>query len=238
MEIYPQKQLAMLLAALFLGGAMGGLRMLVLAFRTLVGAYLPPEGMRARYARPLPLIRKEVPFREGKTRRAWRASVVFCSDLLFCLVFCVSLILLFYRYNDGAWRLSVPVLALGGFALFCALSGRFFARGNDYLAYLLAVVALYARVLLSLPFRLAWRVLARFLLRPACKLWARILEKRRRALSVALCRAELALAARGLLCEERKKKDVEKEDLASGVDSAVSDHSAVLRGTVRGVSPH
>ena len=48
MEIDPQRQLAMFLAALFLGGAMDMLRMLLLALRTLTGAYLPPGELQAR----------------------------------------------------------------------------------------------------------------------------------------------------------------------------------------------
>ncbi len=234
MEIYPQRQLAMFLSALFLGASMGAFRILLLALRTLTGAYLPPEGMRARYEKDLPLLHRGVRFERSTTRRVWRAIVVFCTDLAFCLLFCVSLILLLYRYNDGAWRLSVPVLSLAGFALFSLLSRRFFARANDYMAYFLAVAALYLKALFCLPVKLFWRLCRRFALRPAQKCCARILEKRRRAYTRACCRAELALAAQGLL-KERKEKNVEKEDHASGVDRAIPDHRTVLRGTVRGL---
>lgn len=234
MEIYPALQFAMFLAAFCMGLAMGGLRALLLAARMLMGAYSPPAWMRARYARPLPLLRTCVRFERGGTRRAWCKLITFLTDVCFCLAFAISLILLLYRYNSGAWRLSVPVLSFAGFALFCAVYARAFARGNDYLAYFLAVAALYLRFALCLPVRLAWRILRRVLWRPACRVAARIREKRCAARTVALCRAELALAANGLL-EERKEKNVQKEDHALGMDPAFSDHPAVLRGTVRGV---
>ena len=171
MEIYPQRQLAMFLAALWLGGSMGGLHVLVLALRTLVGAYLPPEEMRARYARPLPLLGKAVGFERGATRRVWRALVIFVTDLCFCLVFCVRLILLLYRYNDGAWRLSVPLLCLLGFAFFVLLVRRFFAHLNDDAAYFLAVALLYFKAALLLPIRLVLRLLRRFVWRPLQNRW-------------------------------------------------------------------
>lgn len=235
MEIDPRRQLAMFLAALFLGAALGGFRMLLLSLRTLTGAYVPPEQMRAWYEKELPLLCCGVRFERGATHRFWRAAVIFCTDLLFCLAFCVSLILLLYRYNDGAWRLSVPLLSLAGFALFSWLFHRFFVRANDYLAYFLAVLALYAKAVLCLPVKLAWRLIRRFLLAPLQRGWRRTLEKRRRAFTASVCRAELTLAARGVLMEERKRRNVKKEDHALGMDRALSDHSAVLRSTVRGV---
>ncbi len=133
MEIYPQRQLAMFLAALFLGVRMGAFRMLLSALRTLAGAYVPPEGMRVRYEKQLPLLHTGVRFERGRACLAWRATVVFLTDLVFCLAFCVSLILLLYRFNDGAWRLSVPVLSIMGFALFSLLSNRFFHPVNTVL---------------------------------------------------------------------------------------------------------
>ena len=199
MEIYPQRQLAMFLAAVCLGASMGAFRVLLQALCTLVGAYAPPEHMRARYARSLPFLHVGVRFEEGKTRRIWRVLVVFAFDLFFCLFFCVSLILLFYCYNDGAWRLSVPLCSFVGLWVFCLLSRRFFARANDYLAYFLAVTALYIRAVICLPPKWLWRLCRRFLLRPILGLWRGACEKRRRARTQKLCRAELALAARGKL---------------------------------------
>lgn len=206
MEIYPQRQLAMFLAALFLGACMGGCRMLLLALRTFSGAYLPPERMRARYEKPLPLLHRGVRFARGGTRRVWRATVVFCTDLCFCLCFCVSLIFLLYRYNDGAWRLSVPALVFAGFFLFLLLSRRFFVRANDYLAYFFAAAALYVRRALCLPIMLLVRLLCRFIFRPVQKGWRVACEKRRKAYTAACVRAELALAEQGLLMRKEKEE--------------------------------
>jgi hypothetical protein len=155
--------------------------------------------MRERYARPLPLLRTSLRFARGGTRRAWCVRVTFLTDLCYCLAFAVSLILLLYRYNSGAWRLSVPVLALGGFSLFWLVYTRAFARGNAYLAYFLAIAVLYLRFALCLPLRLAERLFRRILWRPVCRVASRIREKRCAARTAALCRAELALAAKGVL---------------------------------------
>ena len=236
MQIDPRRQLALFLAAFLLGASMRVFRMLLLSFRTLTGAYVPPERMRARYEKRLPLLGRGVRFERGATHRAWYCTVIFLTDLLFCLVFCVSLILLLYRYNDGAWRLSVPVLSFAGYALFSCLSARFFIRANDYLAYLFALIALYVRAALCLPVRIAWRLLRRFALHPLQKGWCTLCEKRKRSYTVSACHAELALAAKGFLMEERKRRNVKKEDHAFGMDDTLSDHSVVLRGAVRGIS--
>ena len=236
MEIYPAQQLRMFLVALFLGLSMGALRALVIAARTLLGAYTPPEWMRVRYARLLPLLRISLRFDRGGTRRLWCAIVTFLTDVCFCLAFAVSLILLLYRYNNGAWRLSVPVLTLVGFALFSLVYARVFARGRDYLAYFFAVATCYLRGLLYLPAKLLCRLFRRILWRPTRFAVARIRQKWLASRTVALCRAELLLATNGVL-EERKDKNVKKEDYALGMDPAFSDHRVVLRGTVRGVHP-
>ena len=115
MEIYPALQLALLLGAFAWGICLGGIWELVHISRILLGVYQPPAYMEACYARPLPWLHRPVPFlRQGIGRRAWRNTVVAVGDCLFCLLFAAVVVLLLYRYNDGAFRLSVPLLALLG----------------------------------------------------------------------------------------------------------------------------
>jgi hypothetical protein len=118
----------------------------------LLGAYRVPEYMRKRYQKRLPLLDRAVPFQEGKgLRRVWRTVLVAAGDLVFCLSFSALVILTLYVYNDGAFRILVPFLALGGFALFRLVSVRLFEKAVAYLAYLLAALRLYFLALLRLP---------------------------------------------------------------------------------------
>ena len=208
MEIHPRLQLAMLLAALFTGLAMGVVWELLTAFRILLGAYRPPERMRGRYARPLPLLRRPVPFaRKDPLRRLWRGIVIALGDLLFCLALSLSAVLILYRYNSGVLRLSVPVLLLLGLGAFRLLSKKL--PITDHFAYVLAAGRLYLLAFLGL------------LCRPLLLAANGIRKRRAAALSARLCQAQLALAAVGFegepprLKKERKKKRCQKRPKAA-----------------------
>jgi hypothetical protein len=235
MEIYPRLQAQMLLFALALGLAAGLWRQLLLALRCVLGAHLPPERMRARYERPLPLLRRAVGFPARRARRGWCAAVAFGTDLVFCLVAALALLILLYDYNDGAWRLSVPVLFLLGFSLFRLFTARIFAHLNDDFAYGLAVLLLYVRALLCLPVRSAWRLVRRFLLCPARRGIRALCLRQYKRRSERLCRAQLALAGQGLITKERKMSNVKKEGHAAAMDHPDPDRGAVLHRAGRGV---
>ena len=134
MEIYPPAQAEMFLAAFALGLGAGVLRLVCLALRTVLGAYLPPEHMRTRYDCPLPLLHRPVGFPAHPARKTWRVAVAFFGDILFCLVCAIALLFLLYDYNEGAWRISVFLLFVLGLVLFHKGSARFFARLNDFFA--------------------------------------------------------------------------------------------------------
>ena len=215
MEIYPYLQFSMLLGA-FLGGlCLGVVWELVNAFRILFGAYQAPDFMRERYQKPLPLLGRPVPFeRKAIGKRLWRGLVIGVGDLLFCLLFAVFVILLLYRYNDGAFRFSVPVLAICGFALFRALSARTLSLAMAYLAYGVATASLYLAALLALPPKALRYLLVRFVHRPAKRLYRRIEMRRLRRRSAALCRMQLQWAERGF--EGERPSMIVKRDKKKG----------------------
>lgn len=237
MEIYPATQAEMFLAAFSLGLVAGFFWQVLLAMRTVLGAYLPSERMRPLYERPLPLLHRSVGFPVRRARRVWCFFVAFCKDLLFCLVCAIALILLLYDYNSGAWRVSVPVLFLLGLALFRALTSHVLARMNDYLAFGLSAFLCYARAGVSLPVRALLSLLRRFVLAPVRRGIAVLCKKKRAHRSVRLCRAQLALAAHGLIVKERKMSDVKKEDHSAAMDHPDPDRAAVLHRAGRGLWP-
>ena len=237
MEIYPATQAEMFLAAFSLGLGAGLFRQLLLALRTVLGAYLPPERMRPLYERPLPLLHRPVGFPVRRVRRVWCVSVAFGGDLFFCLACAFALLLLLYDYNNGAWRVSVPVLFLLGLALFRALTSRVLARMNDYFAYGLSLLLCYARAAVSLPVRILRSLVRRFVLAPVKRGIAALYQKKRARRSARLCRAQLALAARGFIVKERKMSDVKKEDHTAAMDHQDPDRAAVLHRVGRGLWP-
>lgn len=212
MEIDPSLQLAMLLSALLWGVGMGILWELLTAIRILLGAYTPPEAMRAQYAKRLPLLGRPVTFeRKSPLRRVWRGVVIALGDVLFCVVIAIVAILILYRYNDGVFRLSVPVLMLLGLALLRFISATPLARVMAYVAYGFAAAGVYATALLSLPWKgikLFWR---RLCLRLMGAVYRKLTLRHLRRVSAALCAYQLAYAAVGLEGEgpgpiERKEK--------------------------------
>ena len=228
MEIYPQRQAEMLLAAFALGLGAGLFWQVLLALRTVLGAYRPSERMRALYERPLPLLHRSVGFSARRARRLWCFLVAFCGDLLFCVACALVLLFLLYDYNDGAWRLSVPVLFLSGLALLRLFTARVLAWMNGYFAYALSAFFCYVRAGLCYPVRLVVSLLRRLVLAPAKRGVSALWRKRRARVSARLCRAQLALAEQGLIEKERKKSDVKKEDYTAAMDHSDPDRAAVL----------
>ena len=231
MEIYPALQLQMAVAALCAGAILGLWHALLPALRILVGAYRPPQTMRATYEKTLPLLHRAVGFpREGGMRRGWKAAVIAAEDLALCLVAGITVILLLYAFNSGAFRLSVPILLLLGMWLCHRLTARPLAAIIHRLAFGAAVLALYAQTVLLLPLRL----LRRYLWQPLCTLWRIGRLRHLQAVSDRLCRCQLALASTGLMGgtpkEEKRKgrtqhgnKKRQRQDHTAGVGDPYSD---------------
>ncbi len=211
MEIYPARQLAMLLSAFSLGFSMGGVWELIAAGRILFGVYLPPAWMRAVYARPLPLVRRCVPWPSATARRGRRALVIALGDCLFCLVFALGTVLLLYYYNDGAIRPLALILAFVGLFAWRVTLSRILPRLTAWLAYSIAVLRIYIWALFCLPVRIAVTLVRLCVLHPVRALWRRFRLRRLGRISAALCRRQLQAACEGL-CPPQDEKMKERED--------------------------
>ena len=199
MEIDPRLQGALFLGALCCGVLLGAFWELLHAVKILLGAYRPPDFMEARYRHPLPLLGRSVPFRsQGVGRGVWRGAVTAVFDLLFCLCFGIAVVLLLYAYNDGAIRLSVPVLALLGFGLFHWAAVRGLSLPVAYFAYGFAALSLYLWALLTLPVRGSRALCVIAVYRPLVRCFSACQRRIRHRRSRALCAAQLRWAEIGL----------------------------------------
>ena len=172
MEISPAVQLTMMLWAFVWGVLLGLLWELLTVSRILLGVYTPPDRMRARYDRPLPLLHRPVPFEKKGVRALWRRVATGIGDVLFCLSAAVCVILLLYRYNSGAFRLSVPLLTLTGLGVFRATVARMLARPTAYLAYAAGAARCYLGALTALlvrPLLMLTGAICRFVARRRAK---------------------------------------------------------------------
>ena len=206
MQIDPRAQLALLLAALFMGVMFGILWEVLAALRILVGAYRPPPYMQRLYERPLPLLGCTIPFRQGGIRRAFCVAVTAVFDLVYCLFFALCASLVLYEYNDGVPRPAAILAAFLGLGAWRICAGRITERCAAYIAYALAVAARYVWAALRLPVLLLARCAGRLVLRPSRALWRRITMRRLSRVSAALCAAQLALAKTGLDGTQKSKE--------------------------------
>ena len=196
MQLYPSEQL-LLLAAAFLGGVfLGALSFAGKAVFMLLGVSTPPPYMKALYEKPLPLLSRAPVFQ--KRRGVGRRVLLWCGDFFFCIFAFLLTVYILYRYHNGAFRLSVPLLVLLGFFLWRRAFLGVYRRLVAYLAYGLAVCALYLRALCLLPLRLAYKAL-RALSTPVFHLFWRVRGRYQRAVSQSLCRRQLARSEQGRL---------------------------------------
>ena len=213
MEINPYLQLAMLLSSFLCGVALGALWEVLTALRIVLGAHQTPEFMRKHYEKPLPLLHRCIPWSKGNTaRRVWRGVLIGVGDFLFCLLFALVAELLLYRFNDGAFRVSVPLLAFAGLGLFRVSIARITGLLVAWMAYGLAAFWMYVTALLRLPIYGMCLIAKHFLYPPICRVRRVLLEKA----STRLCEAQLRLAENGFQKERMptnvsKKKTVRKQ---------------------------
>lgn len=198
MTLSPYRQLLMLQSALLAGLFLGALWDVLRVLRVVLMAHTPPAFMAPRYRRPLPLLHVGVPFRtERGIHRFWRAGVIFTGDLLFCLTGAVFSELILFYFNDGAFRLGVPLLLLLGLGLWQWSVSRLTTRLTAWLAYLLGAFLLYAWAVLLLPWRLLRLAIWQLCVRPGRRVLRHVKKVRRKRISTALCRRQLQLAAVG-----------------------------------------
>ena len=211
MEIYPWRQFALFALSLSWGATGVVLLWLLSAFRAVVGAYLPPPEWAQLYQRELPLLHR-APMRLARRERAVYSRVceVLC-DVAFCVILAVGEILLLYEYNDGAMRPFALLLALLGLAIAHRLTARVASVATAYLGFGMAALRAYLAAALLLPCKGAAWLFKALLLRPLRALARFVAAKRLQKTSAALCRAQLASAARGLA-----EKDWTKEGKRNG----------------------
>lgn len=208
MTIDPALQFA-LFAAAFLGGmAFGLLGEVGKIVRILLGAYVPPPSWQARYERPLPLFHRGLRFQKAAPHRAWATGVAFVADLAFPVLAALYLLHVLFRFNNGVFRFSVPVLFLLGLALFRVALVRPFREPLAVTAYLICALCAYLKALLLLPLGLLGFALRKWICKPLARLgraaWYRVSVCRTRR----LCQKQRSLAMRGLLSTSKGKKEL------------------------------
>lgn len=209
MEIDPYLQFRLFLSAFCAGLLAGAFWELLTVSRILLGAYRTPERLRALYQKKLPLLSRPIGLGADKNlRRVWRTVLVAAGDLLFSLGFAALVIIVLYLYNDGGFRMTVPVLALAGFALFHFAFTRLFGSAVAYFAFGVAALRLYVSALLHVCFLWVFRVFKGVFLRPVTALFRKIADKRAIRITQRLCRKQLVWAS--------KEFETRKDEAANG----------------------
>ena len=206
MTVDPIAQLSLCLWALFGGMAFGVLGELGRIARILLGAYLPLPSWQERYERPLPWLSRGVGWHKTAPRRVWAMGVCFLFDLAFPVLSALYLLLVIFRFNSGAFRLSTVFLFLLGLGLFRVLFSARLSKPFAFLAFALAVLGVYLKVLLLLPPKFLWRMARVLLILPFLRLWRALAQKRAGQRSRAMCAAQLDRARNGYLQEPPKKR--------------------------------
>ncbi len=212
MTIDPGLQLQMLAAAALTGLLAGLFSDLLAAFCVLVGAYAPPARMHAYYQRAYPLIGASLTHGKGRPlRRFWRAGMVALLDLLFCISVAIAIEVILYRYNQGVFRVAVPLLLLMTLALWRCTATKLSAYITDGAALVLWLALRYLCALLLWPPRTAAKLFGRLVWRPIKVLCRKWYDLRQERISAALCRRQL-IAARSGFGAWQIPTTVEKEE--------------------------
>jgi hypothetical protein len=120
-----------------------------------------------------------------RIKRLARGIRLFFEDVLFCVLFAVTAILLLYYTNDGQLRLSAIACMLIGLGVYFATLGRITKPLFMLLFVLLCAVLCWTTALLIYPLRVLWRGLERprrWLIHRYCGMISRIrsrIEQRR-----------------------------------------------------------
>lgn len=149
----------MLLCALACGAALGVLYDLIAPLRSrrtevswrlarLQKRLSPPSVLRLNGARCV-----------NNQGREWVEVVrLFFGDVLFCLAFSVTVVLLLYYTNDGQWRLSVPVIMFLSFVFYRATLGRPIRQLLTCVYTIIGLLLVWIVSLLTFPVRFMWHL--------------------------------------------------------------------------------
>jgi len=150
----------MLFTAFLSGVALGVAFDLLTALQLALGVFDTPPYMLRLYERPLPLLGRCVALpRTKKGYRARRAAVLFVGDFFFCLAVGAVLILIFFAFNSGRVRLSVPPVLFLGLAAWRVTGARASTRLLGVVAFAFGVAATYLGAALALPVKGIHRLL-------------------------------------------------------------------------------
>lgn len=206
--ISPARQLFLLALSLLCGFATGAVYDLFGVSALLLGAYEIPAPARARFQKPLPLVKRPVPFRRRQAGRVWRTALTCTLDCLFVLLLGATTAVVLYIANDGQFRAAAPLLLLIGFFAWRRSVGRLFDAGAPFAAFLLSAVGVYAVALLCLPPRLIGRGCRRLAV-PIGRFFDRLAARAAQKKSRALCLQHVRAARRGFETERKVRPDHE-----------------------------
>ena len=148
--------------------------------------------LEARLRPPQRLWRARVAGSE-KVTRAIRMGSGVVSAVADCLIFLFSaiiLILILYETNDGQFRLSAPMLMLVGCLVYRLTLGRLVARCLDLIVVLIRCAIIWMLVPVTLPFRLLFRLIGRWMVALRRRLTDRWKENQRRRIEKRLLREQ------------------------------------------------
>ena len=155
-----QAELAQLfLYALFLGVGLGAVYDVLRITRIFLGVHYSRRMMKKLRNISFPLL----PKRKEKHESRLLGLVIFLQDFFFCVLCGVSLVLLFYEVNSGKFRLSAAFCVGGGFFVYRYTLGRLVMLFSEAIAMVIEVILRYILFFLLLPWKYAFRFLARIM---------------------------------------------------------------------------
>jgi hypothetical protein len=167
-----QSKLFYLLCASFLAGV---LLALFYDFLYMTRLWLLPSDKRYTLTAIQKLRKSRVKKKSAKKRIGFQIALFF-GDVFFCIIAALTLILLLYWFNDGAFRAVAPLCVAFGFLLFRATASKGVRIVLQWLAFGVETV-LY---MLLMPFKRLFAWMARAYRRQALKQRQKRLYKQRR----------------------------------------------------------
>ena len=163
------------LCALFLGAGLGAVYDVLSITRVFLGVPFTPWSEKIILSTKIPLLKH----RTFPNRPPLRAVLCFFEDLFFLLAASVSLILLFYQFNEGNIRIPVILFALVGFWGYRITVGRMIRPCIELLCLFAINFISYISYYLVLPVRKLFYLL-RLLLKEIYRKKARSWERKQR----------------------------------------------------------
>ena len=197
MEIVQSALARLTLYACLLGAALGAVYDLLRLSRVFLGVHYSQRAAKRLQAIRLPLIGP----RTKKKKSPALGIVVFLEDFLFCIFAGITLILLFYEYNNGKIRYVAFLGAALGFLGYRGTLGRVVMLFSEAITFLVETGLRYIFFFGAYPFRILGRLVGRLSL-GALRGVQNAVGKRRRRRYTARERARGIQTAWGLIPNE------------------------------------